>query len=202
MVKKILHHIVQYPWIYEQVQLLAGREIVRHHLASQIALLDGNSRVILDLAGGTGAGRTFWKSSSFYICLDIDLIKLQAFHRRQTQEIALYANALNIPLKHSSSDIIMFINVSHHLPVESFEQLLKESVRVLRESGTFLFMDAVWEPNKLLSRLLWRYDRGSYPHTATCLRTAISKYYNIVDEQEFSVYHRYLLCRGVHVPVL
>ncbi len=197
MLKKLAHFIARDPWIYEKLQKLAGSNIIRQHLLYQIHSMESKTMFILDLAGGTGFWRDIWSHSSYYICLDNDFIKLQAYRNKRTKGMGLYADALNVPLKDGSIDAISCISTSHHLTKDCFNQLLYESVRVLKDSGIFLFMDPLWEPDNIASRFLWRYDRGSNPYTSGYLRDAILEYFNIIFVEEFSVYHKYLLVKAV-----
>jgi SAM-dependent methyltransferase len=197
MIKRVLHRVVSHPRIYDQVQVVAGVRSVFRRLADQITPLDNNRVLVLDLAGGTGLWRNLWPFALTYVCLDIDLLKLRGFRSKQIQGNALCADALNVPLSNKSVDVITCIGVSHHFTADNFEQLLQESVRVLKDTGIFVFLDPVWQPGNLIGHLLWRFDQGSYPHSAKQLRFVISNYYRIVHEEEFSVYHHYFFCRGV-----
>ena len=197
MITKALHYILQKNlWLYEPMYVLGNGEKTRCRLAAQTASLN-NTLSVLDLGGGTGQWRSLWPSACTYLCLEIDATKLWRFRATQKEGIGLYADALWIPIKDSRIDAIVCIAVSHHFSEDAFEQMLKESRRALKDTGSFLFLDAVWEPDRLASRLLWRYDRGSYPRTTDQLRVIISNYYNIVYEEEYSIYHKYFLCRGV-----
>jgi len=196
MLTEVLHRIVENPWIYERVQFLAGAEHIRRRLVAQIAPLS-TATSVLDLGGETGLYRSLWPCACNYVCLDIDMIKLEGFLSKQPSEIALCANATQVPIRSGSVDVVLCMAVSHHLTDQLLEQLINESVRVLKDGGAFIFMDAVWEPSKLAGRLLWKYDRGGYPRTAEYLRSVVSSHYRLVHDEQYSVYHEYLLCVGV-----
>ncbi len=83
--------------------------------------------------------------------------------------------------------------VTHHLSGSSLAQLVAESARVLKSGGKLILADAVWTPTRWTGRILWKYDRGSYPRTAEALRTAISEDYTITHWERFAVYHEYVL---------
>lgn len=196
MLTKILHRVAANPRIYDQIQSLAGAEHTRRRLVAQVAFLDATA-FVLDLGGGTGLYRSLWPSACHYICLDIDMIKLRGFLGKRSGGNALCADATQVPIRSDSVDVIVCIALSHHLSDKLLEQLINESVRVLKSGGKFIFMDAVWEPSKSASRLLWKYDRGSHPRTAECLRSVISNHCRLIHEDQYSVYHEYLLCVGV-----
>ena len=78
MPTRMLHHIVSNPWIYDQVQSLMGLSYVRRRLAARIAPLNSVA-LVLGLGGGAGLFRYLWSFSCAYVCLDVDIVKLQAF---------------------------------------------------------------------------------------------------------------------------
>ena len=88
--------------------------------------------------------------------------------------------------------------VSHHIPDELLPSLFKESARTLNEQGRLVFVDAVWAPSRPIARLIWRYDRGSFPRTEAALITAISDESTIESWERFAVFHQYVL--GVAKP--
>ncbi len=53
MLKKLLHHIVANPRIYDQVQVLAGSYYVHNRIAAQIVSLNAAS-LVLELGGVAG----------------------------------------------------------------------------------------------------------------------------------------------------
>ena len=196
MPSKVLERIASQPWIYDKIQLVAGARIIYARLASQISSL-GTPAIVLDLGGGTGLSRHIWPSDFVYLCLDMDKPALQRFRRKSPDCSALLADATSVPIKDNSVDVVVCIVVSHHLLDTSVVHLIDESRRILKSTGTFLFLDAVWEPERWLGRLLWKYDRGSYPHTVEYLYSVISRQYSIVHREQFAIWHKYILCRGI-----
>ena len=194
MLARILHDIAAHPRVYDQVQLLAGAEHTRRRLAAIVTCTAAVS--VLDLGGGTGLYRDLWPSASHYVCLDIDMIKLRGLLDKRLGSLALCADAAQVPLVSASVDVVMCTALSHHLPDWLLKQAASESARVLKGGGTFIFMDAVWQPGRPASRLLWKHDRGSYPRSADYLRTVLSDHYRLVHEEQYSVFHEYLLCVG------
>lgn len=195
MLKNTLHRIVSHPSVYNLVQTAAGFEFSRRRLAKQVRPLH-SAGFILDIGGGTGIWRRLWPADKSYICLDIDRQKLQGVTRKYRNDMPLLGDATELPIATDSVDVIMCTAVSHHLSDTSFDRLIAESARVLKPTGTFIFLDAVWEPKRWAGRLLWKYDRGSYPHEAGYLLAAISTYYQVTHSEEYAIYHKYLLCIG------
>jgi hypothetical protein len=64
-----------------------------------------------------------------------------------------------------------------------------------RVATRVFFLDAVLAP-RLRSRLLWRYDRGRHPRSAATLREELAARFELLDDEEFNVQHRYLLVTG------
>jgi len=195
MLGRVIKRIASHPWIYDQIQLCAGARSTYKRLSSQVAAF--NSVIVLDLGGGTGLYRHAWPSSCVYMCLDIDKQKIERFLKKNRDCIALVADATSIPLQDKSIDVIVCIAVSHHLTDAAFAQLIRESERVLKTTGTFIYIDAVWVPDRRLSKLLWKYDRGSYPRTKEQIYSLISQQYRIVHGERYTIFHEYILCRGI-----
>ena len=114
-----------------------------------------------------------------------------------TSLVPILADATAVPHRSNSIDVVLCVNVSHHLTDALLERLLTESMRVLKTSGTFLFFDAVWQPRRLGGRLLWKCDRGRYPRTVEHLRGMILNYYHISYQQSLFIVHEYFMCVGV-----
>lgn len=196
MLTKLLHRVVAHPSMYELVQTLGGSITTRRVLSAQIVQFSNIQR-IFDLGGGTGLYRGLWPSGCSYTCLDLDVAKLRGFANRYPRDSCLLADATQIPCVSGSIDVVTCLNVSHHLPEAVFVRLIGESHRVLKPGGAFVFLDAIWPPANLAARLLWQYDRGSYPHTWEYLVKEIAKCYAIGHREYFSIWHRYLLCVGI-----
>jgi SAM-dependent methyltransferase len=176
---------------------VAGREEIHGYLKAQIAPVQGASTV-LDLGGGTGSARHLWPASCNYICLDNDALKLRGLAAKHSDSWGLLADGMKIPVKSGSLDVVMCVGVSHHLPEGVFAGAVSETMRILKPSGRFIFLDATWNPEHSVGRFMWKYDRGSTPHTAAKLHAILSDAGNVLSWQTFAIYHRYVL--GVIVP--
>ncbi len=129
--------------------------------------------------------------------LDVDMVKLQRCVRKTKDSNPILADGTCIPFKDNSIDVVICIGVSHHLSDRALEEIIHESCRVLRIGGTLLLLDAVWAPERYLGKLIWKYDRGSYPRTAEYLNNVISKQYSIALCERYAIYHEYLLIRAM-----
>jgi len=198
MLASLLHYLVAKPWIYDRVQTLAGAQIVDRHLAAALRPYLRPGMRVLDVGGGTGLARSLFPSDSTYVCLDNDQTKLQGFRKKNPGGLAVLSGATRMPIKRGSIDLVLCRFVSHHIPDELLPSLFKESTRTLNEQGRLVFVDAVWAPGRPIARLIWRYDRGSFPRTEAALITAISDESKIESWERFAVFHQYVL--GVAKP--
>jgi ubiquinone/menaquinone biosynthesis C-methylase UbiE len=192
MLTGIVHKIVSHPAIYDRVQKLAGRDLNYARLAPLVALAAGNT--LLDIGAGTGECARMVPPSTTYIWLDNDPQKLRGFRAKFASQWALLGEANRIGLRDKSVDIAVCVAVSHHLADAQLRAALSEVARVCR--GNLIFLDAVREDASVVSKLLWKYDRGSHPRHASALRAAIEQYFEIDHEESYSVYHHYWLCMG------
>jgi SAM-dependent methyltransferase len=186
-VARSVQRVVAVPAVYDAVQCLAGSRSLGLRLGEVLGAADG--ALVLDAGAGTGNLERLLPPGARYLWLDADARKLAGF-RAKSEAPAVLGDATRIPLKDRSVDWAVSIGVSHHLDDASFERSLDELRRVARERVVFL--DAV-RTDATTSRLLWRYDRGRHPRTAQALRKTLAKRFDVRDEQEFTVRHRYLL---------
>ena len=81
MLKRFLHSVVSYPFVYDQVQVFFGARKRREAVLRYYPNVTKSSK-ILDLGGGTGFYRDLWPKHCLYICLDNDLVKLNGLINR------------------------------------------------------------------------------------------------------------------------
>ena len=70
--------------------------------------------------------------------------------------------------------------------------MLTELSRVTR--GTLIFIDGVRDETRMVSRLLWHYDRGRFPRRREEILSALGREFVLGQVVDFSILHRYLLC--------
>jgi ubiquinone/menaquinone biosynthesis C-methylase UbiE len=196
VLKEVLWRIASLPWVYDQIQFMAGTRSVYRRIAYQAATLAPDS-LVLDLGGGTGLYREAWAAARIYMNLDLDMLKLQRCVRKTRDSNPILADGTCIPFRDNSIDVVICVGVSHHLSDRALEEMIHESCRVLRIGGTLLLLDAVWAPERYLGKLIWKYDRGSYPRTAEYLHSVISQQFRIIYSERYAVYHEYVLYRGI-----
>lgn len=194
MLIALLHRIVAHSWVYDLVQRALGAEQFREAVASRIPELSLPGQVVVDLGGGTGLYRGLWSSEGRYACLDVDPEKLRQFRRNHPRDGALLGDAGRIPLADRSVDLVFCCAVTHHIAPAELPALLAEVSRVLRKTGRFVLVDAVWQPRRLRGRLLWRFDRGSFPRTPAQLHEAVSAHMEILRWESMTIHHEYAFC--------
>jgi SAM-dependent methyltransferase len=193
----ILHRVVAQPAVYDAVQFVAGAAELNRRLAASVGALPPGA-LIVDVGGGTGLPRSLFPDDSVYVCLDPDLVKLRGFRRKQKLGRAVCGDAGALPLPDGSVDLIVCKDVGHHLTDPQLAQMFRECTRVLRPGARMIFIDAVLVADRLRSRVLWRYDRGSHPRPQEVLRRAMEAELQITDWETFAIHHRYVL--GVGPP--
>jgi len=75
--------------------------------------------------------------------------------------------------------------------------VLRESVRVLKSGGRMFFLDPVLARDRMVWRMIWRLDRGSYPRTAEALRNVFSQHLRIAHWEQFAIHHEYVFGVGI-----
>jgi ubiquinone/menaquinone biosynthesis C-methylase UbiE len=192
MLTGLLHRVVAQPRVYDLVQTLVGAKTVRRRLAARIAPVR-SAGWVLDIGGGTGAVGGLWSETSRYICLDIDPLKLQGFSARNPAGVALLADATRIPLADRSVDIVLCTNVTHHLTEAQLDRMIGHSARVLKPTGKLILSDALWAPARRVGKLIWKFDRGSFPRTVDVLQKMLTRHLKIEHWDQFAVWHEYFI---------
>ena len=189
----LLHRAVAHPRVYDACQVAAGAGVIRRRLARAVAGVRGSAATVVDIGGGTGAGRHLWRADARYACLDIDPEKLDGYLAKTPGGLAIRGDAIALPLADACVDVVLCTQVTHHLTDPQLDAMLAEAARVLRPAGSLLLVDAVWRARRWPGRLLWRYDRGSFPRTSDTLHAALTRHFDITHWEQFAVWHAYVL---------
>lgn len=192
MLKQILHRIVAIPFVYDLLQTAVGARVIRRRLQNRLVGIIPNALVV-DIGGGTGLNRALFVDDIDYFCMDNDPVKLQGFSQKMIDGYPFLADAGMIPVQTGSVDMVICTAVIHHLPDEVFPKFVQEALRILKPTGKLVILDPVWAPKRLAGRLLWKYDRGSYPRTAQTLHDTLSRYGKEAHWEEFAIFHRYII---------
>ena len=191
----LLHKLASYPWVYDQIQKLAGVRRVYARMSRQLPA--GDAGYVLDVGGGTGGMRPLWPPDCYYVCLDLEMPKLRGFRSKAAGGLALQADATRMPIAGGCANYVVCMSVAHHLTDMELNSVLRESARVLRPGGRMFFLDPVFARQRVLGRMIWRLDRGSYPRTAEALRRIFGQHFEITHWEQFAVYHEYVFGVGI-----
>lgn len=188
MLSRIARAIASRPALYEFIQIVSGQRYTVKQLAS--ALADADVSRALDV-GSAGGGTTRGLLSNG-VATDIDPLPLLALKRSSPRAKAVGASIAALPFLDAAFPTAICVAVSHHLDEPTLRAGLAEIARVT--SDRFVFVDALRMKGRLLSSLLWRYDRGRFPRTREHLLAAIEEQFAIETVVEYRFLHCYLLC--------
>ena len=189
MIRSMIHKIVALPYVYDLVQRAAGWNEISKHL--ELHLQDTAGQLVLDVGAGTGSAAKLLPEGARYLWFDSDSQKLQGFKQKHPACLGILGDGSRICLQDKSVDVTLCLDVTHHIADKDIPSFLAEVERVTRKK--LLFLDPLaW--NSRLSRLLWRYDRGSFPRSIQTLYAALYRCFEIEHLECFSVYHHYILC--------
>lgn len=107
-------------------------------------LADGSmqgERLVVDLAAGTGTYSDSISRSDRLINMDLSFNALRAGPGGASAPARVNANALRIPLRDRSVDVLLMIGLCHHVPGR-LAALFQEAVRVVKPGGTILIDEA------------------------------------------------------------
>jgi ubiquinone/menaquinone biosynthesis C-methylase UbiE len=192
MILDLLHRLASHGRVYDWIQNAVGAKRVYAAVASRIPGGSPNP-VVLDIGGGTGALRRHLGFDCRYVCLDLEVPKLRAFRQKFPQGLALLGDATQLPLPDGSVDAAVCTAVAHHLPEEVFDNLLRESSRVLRPGGCLVFLDWIRPSRRIPSLILAALDRGAHPYSLARMRELIQCHFEIARSDRITIWHEYVL---------
>jgi SAM-dependent methyltransferase len=184
----LLHKLASTGWGYDLCSFAGGSRFTRSKWRAFFQPCHG---LVLDLGGGTGQVGDLLPAGCSYICLDIEMEKLQRQQATRNGS-GLLADARSIPLPDTTVDFLTCLAVTHHLGDEQLDDALREAGRVLKLGGQFLLADAVWRPKRLPSRVLWAMDRGANPRSATDLSQFLERHFRVIKQTQFAFCHEYV----------
>jgi SAM-dependent methyltransferase len=116
------------------------------------AAVPGSGLRVLDVGCGTGRSRSIYRQrAGRYAGIDLSLGALRLARRREADAEWLQADALRLPFRDASHDVVAFSSVLHHVPDR--RAALAEALRVLRPGGwAFAFDPNLLHPAMLLFR--------------------------------------------------
>jgi ubiquinone/menaquinone biosynthesis C-methylase UbiE len=192
LLSNILHKIVAQPRIYDLVQYIVGGDAARRRMTALMADLPSGA-LVLDVGGGTGFYRDCVPEACHYCCVDYDMVKLYGF-RHKFNDSAVRGDGTALSFAASTVDCIICISFFHHLTDAQLPQTFAECTRLLKPNGRLVILEPVWDSRHWLGRLLWAYDRGSYPRTIELLESTLAKYGTMTSREVYGDWHTYLVC--------
>ena len=186
MLHSIARRIASQPLLYELIQFLAGQPITIRHLRR--AIDDPEGALDVGSAGG-GATRRLLRDP---VSVDVDFVSIAALKRRNPEARAVVGSAAALPFRARSFRSTVCSAVAHHLDDPTFVAALAEIARVT--SGKLVFVDGLRNDRRLISRLMWRYDRGRNPRTREELLTEIRRSFEVERIDEYQHGHQVMLC--------
>jgi SAM-dependent methyltransferase len=183
---RIVSAVLARPFVYELVQAAAGQRRVAERLREAAAPLPKSA--VLDV--GSASGGFALRLGMRPVCLDLDPRAVRAL-RRTAGYPALAGDATRLPFPDRRFELSLCVAVSHHLDDAALSAAIRELARVT--SGRLLFLDALRNDSRALSRWLWSQDRGRHPRTYDDLRERIASAFAVREERRFTVYHQYAL---------
>jgi SAM-dependent methyltransferase len=187
---RLAQKIAANPTVYDWTQRVVGGDVVYDRLAPYLRQTDGQS--ILDVGAGTGTIQSLVPANTTYIWLDNDKDKLRGYKRKYPAGLAVLGGASGLCFTDKSIDQALCLAMSHHVKSASLELMFQEISRVVRKR--LIFVDALECRVRVKSRILWTFDRGRFARSSFELRSFIARYFIIDHIEEFTVWHRYLLC--------
>lgn len=195
MIKHALHRIAAHPWVYDRIQTLAGNRQILDLLSRNALPL--NPKSVVDIGGGTGTVRQRLATDCRYLCLDLEMPKLEGFKAKAPNGLAVCGDATHMPIRDGCAELLICKSVTHHLTDAQLDKVLDESQRVLQPGGHIVLLDAVVNLRRFASRMLWKLDRGSHPRRAEDLRQKLEARFVVEHWEKYAVYHEYVLGIGV-----
>ena len=188
MLRRLAHAIGSIPVLYDLVQRLVGQAKVAARVREAIELLPRGRTLDVGSAGGRMADRIGLRP----VFADVDLRPLAARRLRVGEAQVVGCDAVNLPFPDRCFDLSLCFFVSHHLSDREFRRALADLARVT--AGALVFADAVRNDRRVVSRWLWRYDRGQHPRTENTIVSFLGERFDLSEVVHFSVYHQYMLC--------
>src|SRR5438477_915767 len=105
MLTELLHKFAAHPFVYDWIQTLAGNGKVLERLSQGLVPL--NPRVVVDIGGGTGSVRDLLAADCRYVCLDVEMPKLEGFRTKVAGGLAILGDATSMPIRDASADVVI-----------------------------------------------------------------------------------------------
>ena len=189
-----ISRFVSHPKVFEaQTAVLGGHRLIAALQPMVAEATHGRtSGTVLDLGGGTANARSLWPHDWEYLSVDPDQ-RLVALEDTDQKMHRLVGDASELGLVDNSFDVVLMKNVSHHLDDATWSGALSEVRRILKPDGYFIFVDALWSQNRIISRLAWAVDAGRFPRVSEKIERAIAVAFDVESVERLTLIHHCIL---------
>jgi ubiquinone/menaquinone biosynthesis C-methylase UbiE len=187
-VKERINHIWEVPLFYKLLQTTlarGGHTIIKKYLQENISKTD---QKILDQGCGTGEYSLLFGNR--YTGLDICFDYIEDAKKKYSRSFTV-GSAAKMHFADNKFDVVFAVGLHHHLTEEQGKNAIKESLRVVKEGGRVLIIDAMLPKNKLnlFGLILRKMDRGGFVRdhrkTLTLLPPKLKYNYKILSSYPF-----------------
>jgi len=186
--KEIVNSIWEVPIFYKLLQATlagGGHTVIKKYLQEKISKTDEK---ILDQGCGTGEYSLLFGNR--YTGLDVSSGYIADAQKKYSGTFIVgSADKMNFP--DNKFDVVFAVGLHHHLTEEQAKKAIKESLRVAKEGGRVLIVDAILPKNKLnlFGLILRKMDRGGFVRdhrkTLTLLPPKLKYNYKILSSYPF-----------------
>ena len=189
-VRDVVSKVVSHPRVFEiQTSLLGGHRLDETIRPTALHATGGRTcGTVLDVGGGTASGHALWPEGWTYISVDPDR-RVVEFDKSGGAIRRLVGDATKLPFPDDAIDVVFMKGVSHHLEDTTWSKALVEVRRILKPDGYFLFVDGVWTPRRVISRLGWTLDAGRFPRKPERLEAEIAQSFEVESVQRLTLLH-------------
>jgi SAM-dependent methyltransferase/uncharacterized protein YbaR (Trm112 family) len=191
LLARLQHSVLAHSRVYDVAQKYGRGRVDAEELTNELKTTAGQT--LLDVGAGTGTLMALLPPGTQYMWFDNDMLKLAGLLSKDVDCFAVLGDAARLPLRDSAVEVVVIVDVSHHLPAPTLRESLAEAARVARDR--LVFVDAV-RSKRLKSRLLWKCDLGKHPRSEDELVRAIDRSFDVQKVERFRVHHDYVLCVG------
>lgn len=156
-----------------------------------------NPSSVLDV--GCGLGENSRLFPGHYLGLDNSFPRIAFASGRYQQARFVLADALRMPVRPGTFDLVMLIDTSHHLSDEQFMAVL-QTMRTASRRWVVVSDPLLFEGQSALSRFFYSLDRGARFRSEAELKAVLARCSGLRLEK-FGVFHTFpgLYCHGVFV---
>lgn len=198
-VRSLYSRAISHPTVYKAQGALLGRDRLEAALRPVVELAVGGAATgtVVDVGGGTAEARALWPSGWRYIAVDNDE-RMAGIETDSMERVT--GSAGDVPLPDGLADHVLMSNVSHHLDDRTWSAALTEIRRMLRPGGTLIFVDGVFVPGDVVSRLGWFLDAGRDPRPESRLLADVSSVFDVVSVDRLRLLHHCVVVRARQKP--